>query len=1198
MRIGDVDFPEPLLNALRDGELVIFAGAGVSMGEPANLPSFKELAHQIGQRRNEVPQGEGSEDRFLGNLKDNGVEVHKIAAGMLDAGSPTELHTNLLKLYANDKNPRIVTTNFDLLFGRAVDELTLPNLKPEIFRAPALPLGERFQGIVHVHGAITRPEDMILTDKDFGRAYLTERVGWATRFLVELFNKFTVLFIGYSHDDIIMNYLARALPAGSKKRYVLMGSLSSDSEIKHWHELDIKPIVFQQSNGEDYQSLDEAICKLAQHVQRGLLDWQSEITRIAKLPPPVDKATADIIEYALQDEIKTRFFTKAATSDKWIGWLDDRKHLDPLFKEGNLTEKDKKLSQWLAGFACESANSLFLLIGRHDMTLNPEFSDELAWAIVRQEEPPDRETLSRWVSLLVRSMSPNRSNSDVLLRLAVKCVWRRIWHLVLQIYDLLASSRPYIRPSFGETQSAEIAIDPRCEQNHYLTRLWKECLKPYREQLAAPLLQRTVVHLETNHWILCDWQQADRDYCLSSLLRAAIAPHKKNRDDDNAPLIDIARDCLEWLVQERQDAAGDEQINVTRHGSLEWLVQERQDAALHWADQQANADTPLLRRLAVHAISESDLDANAKIAWLLKHMDIHECSAKPEIFRLARKAYPKANQAQRKALIKTVLDYRWPKEDDQDQEDHTAYIHFNWLYWLNQAGPDCPLVKQPLEKIKTAHPDFEPQKYPDLNFWAEEVPTGLQSPWSVNELLAKPAADWLPKLLAYQPADRRLFGPNREGLLMSVTETIRNKPVWGFNLADRMAATKEWNTDLWQSVLRAWSGMELKQDDLHEVFRYLAIEALHQEHARGIAEVLYRLIEEKDKQAAMTELLPQANAIATKLWHCLNQQDPPVEEIDGWLTWAINHPAGNLASFWLHSIELWRRQHESKPQRLNDEYRTTLSSITQNRKIPGKLGCTVLASYFHFLLAADGAWTRENLLPLFDPENENFKPAWDGFLWGIITPDVAEIMQQPFMKTARYMNDSAGSFPKNFRRERFIEYYTDMLNRFATGPDDQWITNLLRDSNNEVRRIFAQEMWHLLCTMNETQRRESWQRWLKGYWENRLHGTLATLDDKGEVGRMLAWVFYLPDVFPDAVDLAVKMPPVLWRSIDFHLRDSDVLQRHPEALAKLVIYIGKGDEPQIWWDAKEKVIDPLLQSDIPEKLKKGLTELIAKFDLR
>ena len=40
---------------------------------------------------------------------------------------------------------------------------------------------------------------MVLTDKDFGRAYLTE--GWARRFIQDLFLKFTVLFVGYSHND-------------------------------------------------------------------------------------------------------------------------------------------------------------------------------------------------------------------------------------------------------------------------------------------------------------------------------------------------------------------------------------------------------------------------------------------------------------------------------------------------------------------------------------------------------------------------------------------------------------------------------------------------------------------------------------------------------------------------------------------------------------------------------------------------------------------------------------------------------------------------------------------------------------------------------------------------------------------------------------------------------------------------------------
>ena len=77
MRIGGVDFPDPLLNALRDGRLVVFAGAGVSMGPPANLPGFHELARQIAEGTGLTIEKDEPEDRFLGQLKAAGTDVHQ-----------------------------------------------------------------------------------------------------------------------------------------------------------------------------------------------------------------------------------------------------------------------------------------------------------------------------------------------------------------------------------------------------------------------------------------------------------------------------------------------------------------------------------------------------------------------------------------------------------------------------------------------------------------------------------------------------------------------------------------------------------------------------------------------------------------------------------------------------------------------------------------------------------------------------------------------------------------------------------------------------------------------------------------------------------------------------------------------------------------------------------------------------------------
>ena len=220
MKISGLDFPNSLLEAIRRRDLVVFAGAGVSMGEPASLPDFKNLAKSISYYSVEDFNEKEPEDQFLGRLHDSGKQVHALAAQLLTQSDPqpTSLHTDLLRLYRNPKDVRIVTTNFDTLFEQAACDVF--GRQPEISVGPTLPLGRETRGIVHVHGSVEHIRSMVLTDKDFGRAYLTD--GWAQRFLVELFRSFTVLFVGYSHSDVVMNYLSRALPpTETKGRFIV-----------------------------------------------------------------------------------------------------------------------------------------------------------------------------------------------------------------------------------------------------------------------------------------------------------------------------------------------------------------------------------------------------------------------------------------------------------------------------------------------------------------------------------------------------------------------------------------------------------------------------------------------------------------------------------------------------------------------------------------------------------------------------------------------------------------------------------------------------------------------------------------------------------------------------------------------------------------------------------------------------------------
>jgi hypothetical protein len=47
MRIREIDFSKTLLDAQRAGDLVVIAGAGVSIPVPSNYPNFDKLADEV-----------------------------------------------------------------------------------------------------------------------------------------------------------------------------------------------------------------------------------------------------------------------------------------------------------------------------------------------------------------------------------------------------------------------------------------------------------------------------------------------------------------------------------------------------------------------------------------------------------------------------------------------------------------------------------------------------------------------------------------------------------------------------------------------------------------------------------------------------------------------------------------------------------------------------------------------------------------------------------------------------------------------------------------------------------------------------------------------------------------------------------------------------------------------------------------------
>lgn len=1167
-KLGTIDFDDRILDALRDDELVVFVGAGVSMGPPSNLASFEKLAKDIAQGTGQVAFAPF--DRFLGQLHHRKVAVHERAAQLLSpsGSAPNALHHDLLRLFRSADRVRLVTTNFDHHFEIAAEAMF--GKLPDVYRAPALPLGREFNGIVHVHGSLSRASRMVLTDVDFGRAYLTE--GWARRFLVEVFRRYTVLFVGYSHTDVVMNYLARALPADS-----VAGRFVLTDEDGSWDILGIKPIRFNKDTGADaYKELYDGVRRLAERATRGALDWQTRMAEIGGRAPPADEEAIGEVEQVLREVHTTRFLTNVARDAEWPKWLSARKHLDALFGSADLSERDNLLAWWLAeNFATEYPDTMFDLFAAHGLRLNPVFW----WYIGRElgvmkEKTLEESALKRWVTIMLACV-PDQADHHVLMWLAERCAGQEAVHLTLNVFLSMSGHRLNIKPGFiwhdQEDNAHGRRLDADCplRADHWsLNQIWTKHLKPHVALIAQPLLSGVARRFEEIHQDLMSWDKASHEWDPISYGRAAIEPHEQDLHPGAIEvLIDAARDVLESLA-----------------ASSPALL----DA---WIERLVASDVPILRRLSIHAIAvHPGMSADERLIWLIGHVGLHRLAEYHEVHCAVALSYPEADAGVRQAVVDAVRAHKLPATDNWSAEKRTARSHFDWLSWLLQAKPDCPMVEAALAPIKAEYPEWRPSDHPDLRHWTGPMKwVGPQSPWSVDQLLASEPREQLDELLAFKGS--RFDGPDRDGLIAAIREACKQQVRWAFALAAVLAERSLWSSDLWPAVIWGWQEAELSVGDWRAVLATTAKPELHAAHAYDVANLLYSIVRDGGKPFAL-DLLEQANAVALPVWQALepNERD---ENIDDWLSRAINRPGGVIVEFWINGLSLLMHGKSGPERTLPDNYRQWFTMVVQDPTSKGGMGRSLFASQMAFLFGLDEVWTRQYIVPLFsDADRQKFVQAWDGFLVrGRLYPALVDALMPAFIAALARLD---ADFPD--RRRRFVEFYTALAVFHVADPTQQLLPALFQHGSAEDRVSFASHLGYFLRQMQPTAKQQLWDGWLHRYWQDRLQAVPAALDE-AEIRAMLEWLPDLGDSFPAAVSLAVHSPVIRIEHshILYDLRESELVTRYPTETAELLIYLCNcvvGYHAADMATVSARL--PALAPDLRHRLDEGLARIGAK----
>lgn len=536
----------------------------------------------------------------------------------------------------------------------------------------------------------------------------------------------------------------------------------------------------------------------------------------------------------------------------------------------------------------------------------------------------------------------------------------------------------------------------------------------------------------------------------------------------------------------------------------------------------------------------------------------------------------------------------WPRHKK------SAYQSFRWLHWLVSADPDCTIAKAALEDVQEQYPDFVALEHPDFTNWMEAQT--VKSAWTAEALLTNPAAGALPELLVYQPTDQRRFDEHgRWAMLKAVGDAARTSPSWALDLADAMVDSSAWNSDLWYEVITAWAATEFDQGGRPRLLSHLSAGELQQQYPREIASVLSKLAQNA-RGAESTEWLDKANHIAAALRSYAAREKPPgitssvggVPQYVSCLQRAINHASGQLALFWIHSTSLWQRQ-QSARQSLDVEYRNALDAIVREDGVSGQFGRSVLASQFNFFVAIDETWALENLLPLFEVDHEDFQCSWDGILtWGSLSPSTAEYLSESMINAIQRVTIEFD----DRMLARFVEFYVTAMAWLIRDANDGWVSRFFTHADPRAREQFASQIGRRLQNLDENAQAEWWNAWLKNYWHNRLQGVPIPLDD-AEITQMLGWVVNLTGVFPEVVDTATDMrkAPIGRSLLAREIGESNLAERHPVPLSKLLIHVGQCTTEPWFWLGAGSVVNQLLEKDLPPDVEEAVRDLIAKHRL-
>lgn len=1087
---SEVAIPQPVLDALTEGRLVFFVGAGASVGEPSNLPLFDGLARQLARLARVEYQPDQPIDSFLGSLPTD-FDTHLHTKNLISNGksSANATHAAITRLSYATGSLRIVTTNFDdHLAASAADQgISLP----ERWDGPALPIGDDFEGLVHLHGSVLdQPRRLVLTDRDFGRAYLTQ--AWATRFLIPMFQHFTVLFVGYSHDDPIMRYLGLGLPSGTT-RYALVPTQNAQSS--WWTRLGVTPIGYPVRDG-DHSALVDCLDAWSARARMGQLDHRARMQELVAANTSLTPVDRDYLTERLRFTDGAKDFAhavrSASYSDRvsWLRWVEDQETFQGLFQNAPTSGATSVLAQWF-GDCFIAEPKLHVEALNTVQRLGQNFSEELFKSACWAAEALDSQDATaglRWKTLLstsvqhvpdLASLVPYAPGATTEGAPVLRTILRPRIHLRAHWFsDTENSSEPttslprveLLWPTNSESVAAHLqrALEERVPGDRKLGVLLEDSLSSIYDLLEA-------FHGKPETGGL-------------SFLRSAIEPHDQDQfPEPTDAIIDALRDY------------GERAIHTDPGLPATW-----------WSLGHS-----LFKRLALHLLAEDPRTTpDDKMRWILQRSALYAPHLKHEVYRVLSVATAQASHLARAELLEAAGSGPDYPEEISDRERHVAYEKYNLFVWLAQVAPGWNEASTKLGELQEQNPNFAPREHPDFDHWMESGVWGSRLPMEVDEfveLFEQSPQATLDDLLSrdYSSIDfDRLEWSDCLDLFRRAAEM---RPSLGLQLWEEVSLRVDLDTkkaEIQRAVVNGWAEADLGEAAAGMVS--LVGTLLHDPGATAtICSFLYRqikLLVDSDESETTARMRQMARDVWAEHEASFNQVE--AEDALSFAPLHLNSWPGHLAHFWIMEIDRrWRHQREEWAG-FSDEESFALSELLSGPPATRDAVHPAFAGVLYFLFVADSSFAKEHFFPLF--RGATALKCWFAYLHRprvddrLLSAGFLELLSDHW-KDLDHLDRHAPIQANFLRLIATIVCFAGV----PTAEKESLLAKSVLTKEGEFAPNFASATVDVLRA-DEIRGGEVWSSWLRNHVQNRLAG----IPRKARYAELQRWADVVPYLGP------------------------------------------------------------------------------------